>query len=73
MWTEKGLVTELNTEDASEELREHDERPCEVATTHEREVTDWPAAQQLLARCGLIVGLHPDQATEAIIDFALRW
>lgn len=34
----------------------------------------FPAAHpDLLADCSMLVGLHPDQATEAIVDCALRW
>ena len=33
---------------------------------------DGATAPALLARAGAVVGLHPDQATEAIVDEALR-
>ena len=29
-------------------------------------------AADLVARCSVVVGMHPDQATEALVDFALR-
>eukprot|EP01130_Rhizamoeba_saxonica_P007612 TRINITY_DN3078_c0_g1_i2.p1 TRINITY_DN3078_c0_g1~~TRINITY_DN3078_c0_g1_i2.p1 ORF type:complete len:304 (-),score=41.99 TRINITY_DN3078_c0_g1_i2:610-1521(-) len=36
-----------------------------------KEWPNWNTIQQILDNCGIIVGLHPDQAVEAIVDFAL--
>lgn len=37
------------------------------------EIGSWEDAQDILTRSSIVVGLHPDQATEAIVDFALKW
>ena len=34
--------------------------------------TDGPLAEQLQS-CSLVLGLHPDQATDSIVDFALQF
>jgi len=36
-------------------------------------VETWKQVKEVLLNCSIIVGLHPDQATEAIVDFALQW
>eukprot|EP01038_Epipyxis_sp_PR26KG_P009435 gene9435-12714_t len=33
---------------------------------------DYKKAQEIIQNCSIIVGVHPDQATEHIIDFSLR-
>jgi len=79
-WTEKGLVL-----DGKEERRLMDQSLLTDAEL--QWLTDWSAEQveektakiewplarvrALLETCGLVVGLHPDQATEGLVDFCL--
>jgi hypothetical protein len=69
---------DAHTKEASEMDKNETDNGASVAgrsgSSHDDEgLVDWPAVQKLLAECSLIVGLHPDQATEAIVDFALLW
>jgi hypothetical protein len=44
-----------------------------VREFHEgHEVKDLQAAQDLVASCSALVGMHPDQAAEHLVDFALK-
>lgn len=85
-WTEKGLVadgddeqqpeaeTEINEDGHSMPQEDDGSGSNTVGTSNGHEgLVHWPAVQKLVTECSLIVGLHPDQATEAIVDFALRW
>jgi len=40
--------------------------------SHTREFWDDEECRALVSGCGVLVGLHPDQATEAVVDAALR-
>merc|ERR1712151_879499 len=40
---------------------------------HPERIVDWRTGIRTLASAKLIVGLHPDGAAEAIIDFALQY
>jgi hypothetical protein len=35
-------------------------------------IFEWAQIQQVLENCSLVVGMHPDQATGAIVEFALH-
>lgn len=79
-WTRKGLVRQSD-ENAPHDINPSDEEkkedPCYFNSAEEDEkdrgVCEWKTARDLLHECSIIVGLHPDQATDAIVDFALRW
>jgi len=46
--------------------------PCWLFETFDS--VDFPERHpEVLSECSIIIGLHPDQATEAIVDCALRW
>lgn len=79
-WTEKGLVL-----DGKEEKRLMDQSLLtdnelkwltgwddENVARHTAAI-EWSVegTQALLSSCGLVVGLHPDQATEGLVDFCL--
>jgi hypothetical protein len=81
-WTEKGLVAQAEGDDEHEAEEGHSttreigggsESKAVGTSDGDEGLVHWPAVQKLVAECSLIVGLHPDQATEAIVDFALRW
>lgn len=51
-------------------------RACPLRQTQAWFGADWASTdegQRLLAGCTCIVGMHPDQATDAIVDLALAW
>ncbi len=86
-WTEKGLVAQAEGDDEHEgetvanedghsttqEIGGGSESKAVGTSDGDEGLVHWPAVQKLVTECSLIVGLHPDQATEAIVDFALRW
>jgi len=55
-WTEKGITPSEN----------------EINNVSEEEFLNWEESQSLLKNSSVIIGLHPDQAVEAIVDFALE-
>lgn len=79
-WTEKGLVLDgkeekrlmdqsLLTDNELKWLTGWDDKEVEQQTA----AIEWSLedTQALLSSCGLVVGLHPDQATEGLVDFCL--
>jgi hypothetical protein len=42
-------------------------------TSDSHEITSWGEASKIFEECSIVIGLHPDQATEAIVDLALQW
>eukprot|EP00743_Colponemidia_sp_Colp-15_P008189 GILK01008881.1.p1 GENE.GILK01008881.1~~GILK01008881.1.p1 ORF type:complete len:481 (+),score=73.03 GILK01008881.1:54-1445(+) len=60
----------------SKPMRKHfKKRPNEqfgfIQTLFDQQFIDDPRNESLLKRVGLIIGMHPDQATECIVDYAL--
>jgi len=79
-WTEKGLVSHEEEQSLPDEEEAGDERKEDQGEEEEDEevqnaedLTDWASVRHRLLGCSVIVGLHPDQATGAIVDFALKW
>jgi hypothetical protein len=75
-WTEKGLEHEEEAEVAVQLDTEMDEDPAGVQggcqeEEEEEEVLCFEEARSIIAGCSVVVGLHPDQATEHIVDFCL--
>jgi hypothetical protein len=54
-WTFQGLKNDL---------KENDEKTVEIQI-------NWAQVRDTIRNCSMIVGLHPDQAAEGIVDFAL--
>lgn len=75
-WTTKGLQHEDGTS-YNEELTMYQRRNQQKSdstydeTEQSAEVTDPSIARDILQRCNLIVGFHPDQAAGDIADFAI--
>eukprot|EP00475_Leptophrys_vorax_P019968 TRINITY_DN27350_c0_g1_i1.p1 TRINITY_DN27350_c0_g1~~TRINITY_DN27350_c0_g1_i1.p1 ORF type:complete len:385 (-),score=58.89 TRINITY_DN27350_c0_g1_i1:102-1220(-) len=57
-WTHQGIVIDDNKEVENEQEQEEAE-------------IQWSEVMNVFQKCSAVVGLHPDQAVEAIIDFAL--
>ena len=81
MWTDKGLQTNQKGETSdTKEAKEENEvvHQCEDAEQRIEEdilhydTWGWAELRELLENCSCIVGMHPDQAAEGIVDFALR-
>jgi hypothetical protein len=36
------------------------------------EIKDFETAQNIVRQCSVVVGMHPDQAAEHLLDFALQ-
>jgi len=47
------------------------ERAKKASRNEYLEDMEWKTVQELLFNCSMVIGMHPDQATEAIVDFAL--
>jgi hypothetical protein len=75
-WTTKGLQhedgTSYNEEQTMYQRRNQQKSDSTYDETEQSaEVTDPSIARDILQRCNLIVGFHPDQAAGDIADFAI--
>ncbi|KAL6051846.1 Zinc finger, CCCH-type [Balamuthia mandrillaris] len=59
---------EEEEEHASESFSKEELEEVEKA----KETLDWNNFRRVLEECSVVVGMHPDQAAEAIVDFALE-
>ena len=86
-WTNKGLVHEeeveedMSVSECCSECEETDRISTMTVETHttsgivdsvDNVVLDFEEAVQITHDCSIIVGMHPDQGAEHIVDFALR-
>ena len=76
-WTSKGLISDVDEclNECLEELEIYDRKP--ERPDGERDAATAPSlsaseAWEALASCSMVAGMHPDGATEGIVDFALR-
>jgi hypothetical protein len=83
-WTNKGLEHEEGSEYQEEEDEICEALPADanygdtkgadqeiVESAEDEGITDLEVARDLVARCSAVIGLHPDQATEHIVRFAV--
>merc|ERR1711862_968019 len=64
MWTDKGLQTQSN------EIENNVGEEGDDSSLYDE--WSWGDLKFLLENCSCVVGMHPDQAAEGIVDFALR-
>lgn len=78
-WTRKGLHEADDVEDEDEEDEETHQDPAEDADTEPNpeeseffnELETGEEVLKALQECSVVVGMHPDQATEPMVDLAL--
>ena len=82
-WTNKGIS--VRTEEGEKHIHannqavgsihltpmDHRHNGTNVGQTEVSLVREWRAAQDIMQNCSIVVGMHPDQAAEYIVDAAL--
>lgn len=71
-WTTKGLVHEDDEAEPEELEADAEEERTDAGEVRGIEVGDFAHARALVRGASVVVGMHPDQATEHIVDFCLR-
>jgi len=83
-WSKKGLKDNEEVEDKwkydrhaedaapTSELEGEEDGEFQEDVSDSKELTMWEDASRVFKECSVVIGLHPDQATEAIVDFSLE-